>query len=209
MVLNTKFFIILIAILPYALLIKSSPDEIKMRDNINKIKNAITNDKKFKYHAYEQIAYLVDVFGPRLYGSKSLELATNHMEKLLINSKFENVKQEEVEDIPVWKRGKEKLTLYSPRIIPASIPLIGFGLSVSSDIKTEVIVIEDYHDFKAQSDKIKGKIVLINQKWKSKNGGKMLGQMWGAIESAKYGAVGILVRSLTPKSIESPHTGLI
>ncbi len=190
-----------------ASLIKLKISEIKLRDNLNKIKKAL-QESKFKHHAYKEIAYLVDTFGPRLYGSKSLELALNHMENLLKNSKFKRVQQEEIPNIPVWVRGKERFTLYSPRLVPSPIPLIGLGNSVSCNVRAEVIVLSSFEELKAKNDKVKGKIVLFNTPWTNYEDGIEI-RLWGAVKAAKYGAVAMLMRSITSRSIESPHIGVM
>jgi len=186
---------------------KSIPNIVEIKNNLSKIKEALLTNK-FKHDAYEQVAYLVDTYGPRLYGTRSLELALNYMESLLKKSKFENVKQELVPNVPVWRRGKEKLTLFSPRVIPTPVPLIGLGGSVGGNVFAEVIVIQSFDDLKAKKDQIKGKIVLFNHKW-TNYFKEVKYRMRGAIKAAKYGAVGVLIRSLATKSIESPHTGIM
>ena len=186
---------------------KSTPNLIDIKNNLSKIKEALLTSK-FKYDAYEQVAYLVDTYGPRLYGSRSLELALNYMEGLLKKSKFENVKQEVVPNVPVWTRGKESLILYSPRVIPTPIPLIGLGGSVGGDLFAEVIVIQSFDELELKKDQVKEKIVLFNHKWDTYGGGAVY-RLRGAMAAGKYGAAGVLIRSVAPKSIESPHTGLM
>ena len=52
----------------------------------------------------------------------------------------------------------------------------------------------------------KGKIVVYNEEFVS-YGVTVRYRSRGASMAAKYGAVAALIRSVTPKSINSPHTG--
>lgn len=53
---------------------------------------------------------------------------------------------------------------------------------------------------------MKGKIVVFNPPWKS-YGETVQYRVRGASESARLGAVAALVRSVTPISLDTPHTG--
>jgi carboxypeptidase Q len=57
-------------------------------------------------------------------------------------------------------------------------------------------------------DKVKGKIVCFNNEWTT-YGQTVDYRVSGASYAAKYGAVGVLVRSVTPESIYSVHTGVM
>jgi len=52
----------------------------------------------------------------------------------------------------------------------------------------------------------KGKIVVFNAKWVN-YGTSVIYRAYGAAEVAKVGGVASLIRSVTPFSIYSPHTG--
>ena len=53
---------------------------------------------------------------------------------------------------------------------------------------------------------VKGKIVVYNEEFES-YGKTVIYRGLGAVEAAKLGAAAALVRSVTPFSIDSPHTG--
>lgn len=55
-----------------------------------------------------------------------------------------------------------------------------------------------------KKDLVKGNIVLYAVPWVS-YGTTVAFRSRGAIEASKYGAVGVLIRSVTPYSIDSPH----
>lgn len=54
---------------------------------------------------------------------------------------------------------------------------------------------------------MQGKIVCYNEEWID-YGTSVNYRVNGASKASAYGAVGALVRSVTPFSIESPHTGM-
>jgi hypothetical protein len=82
-----------------------------------------------------------------------------------VKPELENSRLEAVENITHWVRGKEHLTLFSPRPFPANIPLIGLGLSVGGNITGDVIVVNNLTELQNRGNEVSGKIVLINQKW--------------------------------------------
>jgi carboxypeptidase Q len=73
-------------------------------------------------------------------------------------------------------------------------------------VEAEVIVLRDWADMEAKKDQIKGKIVCFNIEWVDY--GTSAGyRIDGGSKVSKYGAVAMLIRSLTPFSISSIHTG--
>lgn len=55
--------------------------------------------------------------------------------------------------------------MYSPRPTPQKLNLIGLGNSASGHVKADAIVFRTFDELEANSSKIKGKIVVYNQKW--------------------------------------------
>lgn len=85
--------------------------------------------------------------------------------------------------------------------------MIGLGGSVSGHVKANAIVVDNYTHLEQVKDQIKGKIVVYNQKW-TNYGESVQYRSSGAWRASKYGAVAALVRSVTPVSISSVHTGI-
>ena len=81
------------------------------------IKESVSNNPTFKHSAYNRTQYLVETFGPRLWGSENLEAAIQHMLKQMQNENFENARLEPVENIIHWTRGNEKHSEWGLRII--------------------------------------------------------------------------------------------
>lgn len=73
-------------------------------------------------------------------------------------------------------------------------------------MKAEVVVVTDWDDLESKKNMLKGKIVCYSVDWVDYDT-TVAYRSAGPSRAAKYGAVASLVRSITPFSIESPHTG--
>eukprot|EP01027_Heterolobosea_sp_BB2_P014485 GEZU01020802.1.p1 GENE.GEZU01020802.1~~GEZU01020802.1.p1 ORF type:complete len:528 (+),score=100.53 GEZU01020802.1:182-1765(+) len=180
-------------------------------DDADRIINAILNpNSTFAGQAYERLALMTDTFGHRLVGSQSLEMAIDFILKELEKDGLENVHGEECE-VPHWIRGNEYAVLLSPRPIPYRMSILGLGNSVGTDsdgITAEVLVVESFDELHQRAAEAKGKIVVFNAPFTSYAETARY-RFSGAAEAAKVGAVAALVRSVTPFSIYSPHTGMM
>jgi carboxypeptidase Q len=166
------------------------------------------HDPKYKHHAWDSTAYLVDTFGSRLLGSKSLELAIDYLRNLFEMEGFENVRKENVKLSKKWVRGKEHISLFSPRPEETSIPMVGLGKSVGGNVTSEVVMIENFEELeqKGKAGILKDKIVFLNPKWENYKKTVKYRKHGGA-RSSKWGALGCVIRSITPFSTPIPHTG--
>jgi carboxypeptidase Q len=78
---------------------------------------------------------------------------------------FDNIHLEPVKNFTKWIRGKESLTLFSPRPTPQKLDLIGLGKTISGNVKADAIVFSSFDELESKKDQIRGKIVVYNQKW--------------------------------------------
>ncbi|KAM3967942.1 carboxypeptidase Q [Aphomia sociella] len=156
---------------------------------------------------YKQYSDFIDKFGARPSGSVVLEKSIDYMINLTIDNGLSDVTTEELK-IPHWVRGVEIAIMISPH--PKKISLLGLGSSVSTPpegITAEVIVINSFKELELTDDKyIKGKIVVFDAHYVS-YGDTVIYRSQGASKASKKGAVASLIRSITPFSIYSPHTG--
>lgn len=67
-------------------------------------------------------------------------------------------------------------------------------------------MVRTFAELEQKKDLVKGKIVVYNQEWKGYDSAVYYRYRGGAI-AAQYGAAAALVRSLTPFSVSSVHTG--
>jgi carboxypeptidase Q len=162
---------------------------------------ALTSEK-----AYARLAHLTDQIGNRLSGSTNLERAIEWALAEMKSDGLENVHAEKVM-VPHWVRGAESLELTSP--VARKLPMLGLGNSVSTPpegIAAEAIVVRNFAELEALGDRVRGKIVVYNVPFTT-YGETVRYRGAGASRAARYGAVAALVRSVTPLSLQSPHTG--
>lgn len=159
-------------------------------------------------HAYTRLAHLTDHIGHRLSGSKSLERAIEWALAEMKKDGLDNVRGEKVM-VPHWVRGEESLELVTPR--PMKLAMLGLGNSVATPadgITADVVVVRNFAELDALGERVRGKIVVYNAPYTS-YGATVQYRGFGASRAARYGAAAVLVRSITPVSLQSPHTGAL
>ena len=156
--------------------------------------------------SYERLAKFVDKFGSRVSGSQNLENSIDYMLDVLQKDELDNVHGEEVE-VTNWVRNKEYAKLVLPREKNIAITGLGSSVGTNGQLTANVIVVRSFDELQAYADVIPGKIVVYNQKFIS-YADTAVYRVYGADRASKYGAVATLIRSVTPQSIYSPHTGL-
>lgn len=173
--------------------------------------NTLTNG-----HCHENLRTLCKDIGPRLSGSPAAEKAIQWGKTTLESYQPDTVFLQEV-TVPHWVRGEiEKANMTSSnQISPLAICALGGSIGTDGILEAEVIEVKKLEQLtELGKDQIKGKIVFFNRALDPVliNTGMAYGgandqRSYGAAEAAKYGAVGVLVRSLTHALDEKPHTG--
>lgn len=156
--------------------------------------------------AYPRLAELCDHFGPRFSGTTNLEAAIDWVMEKLKADGFEGVHGEPVM-VPVWVRGAESLEQLTPR--PMTMPVLGLGGTIGTPpdgIEGEVLVVTNFAELEARSSEVPGKIVVFHPSF-TEYGEIVRYRVRGAIEAGRAGAIASLVRSATPFSLQTPHTG--
>ena len=156
--------------------------------------------------AYRRLALLVDRFGHRLSGSESLERAIDWTLAEMKRDGLENVRGEPVM-VPHWVRGEESAEMVAPRAQP--LPMLGLGGSIGTPpegITAPVLVVGSFQELERRAAEAKGKIVVFDVPFTT-YGETVRYRGGGAVAAAKAGAVAALVRSVTPFSMRTPHTG--
>ncbi|XP_068224115.1 carboxypeptidase Q-like, partial [Palaemon carinicauda] len=160
----------------------------------------------YKGRAYDSLAKLVDTYGPRQTGSGMLEAAIDYMLEASLAEGLENVRTEDVV-VPHWERNEESAWMILPR--HHKLDFLGLGSSVGTPeegIRAPVLVVKDFHELEKKAHLAKGRIVVYNPEWVS-YGETVKYRSEGASKAAEVGAVASLIRSVSPFSINSPHTG--
>ena len=174
----------------------------RYRADANRIIDAALKDST----AWNRLAEMTETYGNRLSGSASLERAIDWVIAKMKEDGLQNVRGERVM-VPVWVRGAESAQLVSPRA--QNLPMLGLGGSIATPpagITADVIVVSSFSDLTAKAAQARGKIVLYDVPF-TNYGETVQYRGRGAIEAAKVGAVAALVRSVTPYSQRTPHTG--
>jgi carboxypeptidase Q len=156
--------------------------------------------------AWNKLAELTDGFGHRLSGSEALERAIDWIIERMKSEGLENVRGEPVM-VPRWVRGHERAELIQPRYV--NLPMLGLGQSVGTPrggIQAPVLVVESFAELRARAADVRGKIVLYDVPF-TNYGQTVQYRGTGAIEAARLGAVGMLLRAVGPFGMRTPHTG--
>lgn len=160
---------------------------------------------------YARLVELCDGAGHRLAGSpgqrRAEEIATAWLKADGLTVSLDPVM------VPVWIRGEASLTLTSPR--QESLALLALGGSVATPqagLEAAVVIIRNFSEL---GPHVKGKIVLYNYPMIEgipsieHYGPAVAYRTGGASKAAAHGAVGVLVRSVTTRSLYTPHTGAV
>ncbi|XP_054636646.1 carboxypeptidase Q-like isoform X5 [Dunckerocampus dactyliophorus] len=155
--------------------------------------------------SYRRLADFTDTIGNRVSGSLNLEMAIKYMYKAMMQDGLD-VHLEPVK-VPHWVRGKESAQMILPRV--KNLEILGLGSSVGTPlegIEAEVLIVQSFEELKRRASEVSGKIVVFNQPFVS-YGETVAYRAYSASEASKFGAIATLIRSITPFSINSPHTG--
>ena len=165
--------------------------------------------------AYNQTAEFVDLFGHRQAGSDNLESSMDFIvDRLTSELGAANVEEHPV-TVPRWLRGKESCWLLPGRVgdTERKLEMLGLGFSVGTmdengpaALEAEVIVVESLIELVQLKELVAGKIVLFDMKYTG-YGSTRPYRTHTASFAAKLGAVAVLLRSIGPFSLNSPHTG--
>jgi Zn-dependent M28 family amino/carboxypeptidase len=175
------------------------------RDPASKLIDASLSDQG----GMDKLAYLCDRIGNRLSGSPGLEKAVAWAAAQMKADGLTNVVTPRVK-VPHWVRGNESAALLEPVNRPLTI--LGLGGSIATPkrgITAEVVPVASFEDLDHRSRaSIEGKIVLFNVPYEGYNR-TVAYRTTGPSRAARLGAVAALVRSVTPLSLQSPHTGAL
>jgi carboxypeptidase Q len=197
-----KIFVLVAALTATATQVSAQFDPEAHRPAANQLIQAALRDS----FGYKRLAQLTDGFGHRLSGSESLERAIDWIVAEMKRDGFDNVRKEPVM-VPKWVRGAESAELISPR--RKKLAMLGLGRSIgtpAAGITAQVLVVKNFAELRARAAEARGKIVLWNVPYVS-YGRTVVYRAVGADSASAVGAVASLVRSITPVSLQTPHTG--
>lgn len=176
-------------------------------------------------YAYRQTAYLCNNIGSRLSGSpqaqRAIEYVADEMRKLGLEVRLQKL------SVPYWVRGDEKGALIEfPGMAPGTTQkivlttLAGSAQTPPQGLTAEIVVVNNFEELNGLGkQKIEGKIVLLNNKFDTAMAESGYGRQAfsrgvvpryrSAIEVAKFGAIGLLVRSVGSSQHRLAHAGTV
>jgi carboxypeptidase Q len=172
------------------------------RDDAARLIAAATADQ----FAWDRLAELTDTYGARLTGSENLTRAIAWAAATMKADGFDHVRTEKVRG-PKWVRGRESLEIVEPP--HHVIPLLGLGGSIATapeGLEAEVMVVSSMDELQKRSADARGRIVLFDVPY-TNYGETVAYRSGGARVAAQHGAVGMLLRSVGPMGLRTPHTG--
>lgn len=167
--------------------------------------------------AYTNLRTLCKQVGPRLSGSDNFSKAVEVVSKMMKDAGADTVYLQECM-IPHWMRGQKE----TGKIIISGgkdheLKLCALGTSIGTGVKgvrADVVEVKSMPELQQLDDKIKGKIVFFNFRMNptylrvfQAYGESGIARRLGAAQAAKYGAIGVMVRSLAINMDDYPHTG--
>ncbi len=175
------------------------------RDTATKLIDAALID----HDGLDKLSYLCDRIGNRLSGSAGLEKAVAWAATQMKADGLVNVATPLVR-VPHWVRGNESAALLEP--VSRPLTMLGLGGSVATPkkgITAEVLPVSNFEELEKKGrEAVQGKIVLFNVPYEG-YGRTVAYRTSGASRSARLGALAVLVRSVTPISLQTPHTGAL
>jgi len=158
-------------------------------------------------HAYLRLSQLCDGIGNRLSGSPQLQRAIEWGERAMKEDGLERVHTIPVM-VPHWVRHSEHAVMVEPG--PQDLSILALGRSIATPpggITADVVEVTSFADLDALPDEaVRNHIVLFNVPFVS-YGQTVRYRTNGPHRAAQRGAVAALVRSITPTSLRTPHTG--
>ena len=166
--------------------------------------------------AYNNLRVLTKTIGGRLSGSPQMVKAEQWGLKTMQASGADKAWLQECM-VPHWVRGGKDEAKASYNAATKNLYVAALGNSMGTGakgIKGDVVEVRSFDELEKKKDEIKGKIVFYNYKFKDNfirtfesYGDAVQYRGSGASRAAKYGAIGIVLRSMSHSTDNYPHTG--
>lgn len=204
-----KYFWLAVLLISMPIQARQQQDKEQLRDIYHQ---ALSNGQ-----GYTWLNYLSNQIGARLPGSLQAEKAVNYTKSVLDSMGLDKVWLQPV-TVQKWVRGLPEFAyLESSSGFTNNVPvraLVGSVATPLGGIKAKVVEVHGIEGLKTMGkDKIQGKIVFFNKPMDPtiidtfEAYKEAVDQYYsGAVEAGKYGAVGVIVRSLNLRLDDYPHT---
>lgn len=170
---------------------------------------------------YNWLTHLTTKIGGRLAGSSQAAAAVEYTRQMLDTLGLDSVWLQPCM-VPHWERGdKEQVKIINSKTMGSlDLNALALGNSVGTPndgITADVIEVKSLDEVEQLGrEPIEGKIVFYNRPMDPTQirtfnayGGAVDQRVFGASKAAKFGAVAVLVRSMTTRLDDIPHTGVL
>jgi carboxypeptidase Q len=188
-------------------------------DSYSQISDVLRSEGLRSENAYALLSDLVRVSGPRLAGSPVAAAAVEHMHRIMNELGFETWL--EPTTVQQWIRGEETAEIGdgTGRIID-SLTISALGGSVptlgSGGLTARVIEVASFAELDALGPSVRDAVVFFNRpidrtlmETFRAYGEVARFRFEGPSKAARHGAVAALIRSVTPRIDDFPHTGMV
>lgn len=184
-------------------------DEVALKELY---KSSLLNGK-----SYQWLEHLSNKIGGRLSGSENAQKAVEYTKAELEKLGLDKVWLQPVM-VPKWERGEAEEAYFTHQNKKQQVNICALGGSIATDaagLEAQLVEVENFEDLETLGkEHIEGKIVFFNRPMQADliqtfqaYGGCVNQRYAGAMEAGKYGAVGVIVRSMNLRQDDLPHTG--
>lgn len=206
-------------LLGFLLLISLSIHTYSQSDEDARMIRSIFNEALERGESYDMLRFLTKNIGGRLAGSPQAAAAVEWTRQQMMAYDFDTVYLQPVM-VPHWVRGEREIgrIVNSKKIGSIDIQVVSLGNAVGTGpggTIAPLVEVQDFQELAALGEEgIRGKIVFFNRPMDPKymdtfkaysSASNQRGA--GPAEAAKYGAIGVVVRSLSSFKDDVLHTG--
>lgn len=207
----TKYFLLAVFLIISIDVFSTDDDSLVIR---NLYSEALTNNT-----SYDNLRELCKNIGGRLTGSKHANDAIKFIEGKLKEMNLDNVYLQELK-VRNWERGEKEVANAMTKKGRVNFNVCALGISVGTGdkgVSGKVIEVKSWEELKnLGKENIEGRIVFFSRPADQRGyttgygyGSSVDQRVKGAIEGARYGAIGVIVRSATVAYDGYPHTGVM
>ncbi|MFM7223493.1 MAG: M28 family peptidase, partial [Bacteroidota bacterium] len=200
----------------FCLLVLASSISLAQSDSM--VIKQISDEIFMNGQAYSNLKYLCKKVGPRLSGSPGAALAVEQTARMLREAGADSVYLQPCM-VPHWVRGDKEVgraLLQNGTSFPLNIVALGNAVGTpAAGITAPVVEVTNFKELDALGKEgVKGKIVFYNFRMDPRHintfrayGEAGVYRSQGPSRAAALGAVGVIVRTLSPVLDDHPHTG--
>lgn len=172
-----------------------------------------------KSKCYGWLTHLSERIGGRLAGTEAAEQAVQYTKSIMEGMGLDTVSLQPCK-VKKWYRGGKSIVKINQRGVFSKLESLSLGNSIGTGegaIDAPIIEVNSLDEVRALGrEEIEGKIVFYNRPMDPTQlrtfhayGGAVDQRVWGASTAAEFGGLAAIVRSMTLKTDDIPHTGTL